>query len=221
MTTDLAAPLGVLGGTFDPVHFGHLRLAEEACERLALEQVALIPAGTPPHRQPPAASPEDRAAMVRLAIAGQAAFAVDDAEVHATGPSYTVLTLERLRARYGPDRPLVLLLGADAFLGLTTWHRWTELFELAHVAVATRPAHALEVERMTPELAEMFHRRLQRGASSLRTAPAGIILPFGITPLDISATAIRAALGAGMSPRYLLPDPVLDYISRHHLYVTR
>lgn len=218
MTDARKAPLGILGGTFDPIHHAHLRLADEARERLLLAAVTLIPAGHPPHRHPPQASGAHRLAMVEQAIVGNAGLQVDAAEIEADGPSYTVLTLERLRAQHGPDRPLVLLLGADAFLGLTTWHRWQDLFSLAHLAVATRPSHVLEPDHMTPPLALEYASRQTRLATDLATAPAGRIIPFGITPLDISATAIRAALGTGRSARYLLPDSVLDYISRHRLY---
>jgi len=213
-----SGPLGILGGTFDPIHYGHLRLAEEARERLELASITLIPAGTPPHRNPPQAPDRHRLAMVEAAAATNDALVVDAAEIDAGGPSYTVLTLERLRSIHGPDRPLVLLLGADAFLGLATWHRWQDLFGLAHIAVATRPSHVLEPEHMTPPLAAEFKARLARSTTALATAPAGAIVPFGITPLDISATAIRAALSTGRSARYLLPDGVLDYISRHRLY---
>lgn len=142
LETSTAAPLGVLGGTFDPIHTGHLRLAEEAREALGLGGVRLIPAGQPPHRGEPGSTAEDRLAMARLAAAGNPGFMVDDGEVRAQQKSYTVLTLERLRAEIGPRRPLVLILGADAFAGLPTWHRWTDLFALAHLAVANRPGYA-------------------------------------------------------------------------------
>lgn len=218
MTDTRSAPLGILGGTFDPIHYAHLRLADEARERLLLDAVTLIPAGHPPHRHPPQVAGAQRLAMVQRAIVGNAGLRVDAAEIEADGPSYTVLTLERLRARHGPQRSLVLLLGADAFLGLTTWHRWQDLLALAHIAVATRPSHALETERMAPLLAREYTARQTRLATDLAATPAGRIIPFGITPLDISATAIRAALSTGHSARYLLPDSVLDYISRHRLY---
>lgn len=218
MTDSRPGPLGILGGTFDPVHHGHLRLAEEARERLDLAGVVLIPAGLPPHRQPPQATPAHRLAMVEQAVAMNPGLRVDPAEIQAAGPSYTVPTLERLRASHGPERSLVLLLGADAFLGLTTWHRWQDLFALAHIAIATRPSHVLEAEHMTPLLAAEFAARQSRSAAALAAAPAGLIVPFGITPLDISATAIRGALSTGRSARYLLPDNVLDYISQNRLY---
>ena len=132
---DARPALGLLGGTFDPIHFGHLRLAEEAREQLGLERVRLIPAGQPPHRGAPGGSADERLAMTQLAAAGNTGFEVDDSEVRLAQPSYTVLSLERLRAELGPQRPLVLILGADAFAGLQRWHRWQELFALAHIAV--------------------------------------------------------------------------------------
>lgn len=212
------APVGILGGTFDPVHYGHLRLAEEARTALGLAEVRWIPAGQPPHRPTPRTPVEDRLAMLRLALVGNPAFSIDDSETRSATPSYTVPTLERLRAQLGPQRPLVLLLGIDAFLGLGSWYRWRELFGLAHLAVATRPGYALDAERMEPALAVEFRARRNRAATALTDAPAGRILPFPISALDISATTLRATLVAGGSARYLLPDPVLDYIAANRLY---
>ncbi len=212
------APLGLFGGTFDPVHYGHLRLAEEARSSLALDQVLWIPAGQPPHRDAPRTAAHHRLAMARLAIAGNPGFALDQAEVLTAAPSYTVTSLERLRSLHGPKKPLVLLLGADAFAGLTLWHRWRDLFALAHLAVATRPSYPLESSLLPPMLESEFSTRLRRDAQALRLAPAGCIVPFSITALDISGTVIRGALTTSRSARYLLPDPVLDYIAEHSLY---
>ncbi|MBL8502518.1 MAG: nicotinate-nucleotide adenylyltransferase [Rhodocyclaceae bacterium] len=212
-----AGPLAVLGGTFDPVHVGHLRLAEEAREALDLAEVRWVPAGVPPHRQSPRVAAADRLEMVRLAIAGNPHFVLDDAEVRAGGPAYTVTTLARLRAAVGAH-PLVLLLGADAFLGLESWHRWLELFELAHIAVATRPGFALEAADLPPALAAVCRERLAESPQALRAAPAGRLAPFTMTPLGVSASLLRARLAAGLSVRYLLPDPVAEYIDRHRLY---
>lgn len=212
------APLGILGGTFDPIHFGHLRLAEEARERLGLARVRLIPAGQPAHRGTPGANATQRLAMTLRAAAGNPALEVDDAEVLSDAPSYTVPTLERLRGELGPARPLVLLLGADAFAGLTTWHRWQHLFELAHIGVATRPGHSADIAALAPALAAQCRQR-DADAAQLAAAPAGRIVRFPITPLDISATAIRAACARHESPRYLLPAGVVDYISEHRLYL--
>ena len=218
MTRPEAGPLGVFGGTFDPIHYGHLRLAEAAREALGLSRVRLIPAGQPPHRATPGAAGTHRLEMARLAAADNPAFEVDPAAVEAAQASYTILTLERLRAELGPRRPLVLLLGVDAFLGLPSWRRWTELFDFAHLAVANRPGYALDGAVMPAGLAEQASRR-QATPASLAIAPAGGLVQFDMTPLAISATDIRARNAAGQSLRYLLPPAVLDYISRHQLYL--
>lgn len=214
------APIGILGGTFDPIHYGHLRLAEELGERLRLEEVRLFPSGTPPHRSAPAVTADHRLAMTRLAAAGNARFAVDDRELRRAGPGYTFDTLRELRADLGDARPLALLLGADAFLEFATWHRWHEIFGLAHVAVAHRPGFPVErwAERMPEPLAREYSARLMQQPLAIHLSPAGgvVIVPF--TALEISATAIRDMLHAGASPRYLLPGAVLDYIRSHGLY---
>lgn len=211
------APLGLIGGTFDPVHYGHLRLAEEAREMLGLAEVHWIPAGRPPHRAVPRVAAAHRLEMVRRAVAGNPAFAVDDAEATSDEPSYTVTTLERLRAGQAA-RPLVVLMGADAFLGLPGWHRWRELFELAHIGVATRPGFALSPDEWPAELSKAGADRLGSDAAVLRAAPAGRIVGFEMTPLSISASLLRVQLAAGSSVRYLLPDPVREYIDQQQLY---
>lgn len=217
-----AGPLGLLGGTFDPIHLGHLRLAEEAREALGLARVRLLPAGQPPHRSTPRSAAEHRLAMARLAVAGNTALEVDDGEVRARHKSYTVLTLERLRAELGAQRPLVLILGADAFEGLPAWHRWRELFELAHIAVANRPGYAPHGRRwpatLSAELDAACRDRHSADPAVLRSAPAGRVVPFDMTPLAISASLIRELVKNGHSVRYLLPDSVLDYIGLHGLY---
>ncbi len=210
--------LGLFGGTFDPPHIGHLRLAIEAREALGLAEVCLIPAGKPPLRDAPLAAAEHRLAMVELAIAGLPGFSVDAAEVGATGrPSYTVDTLERLRALHGPRRGLVLLLGTDAFSRLEAWQRWRELFGLAHIGVATRPGHDLIVGAGDTALCAEFRAR-QGNIAELAAVPAGGIVAFPITALEISATAVRERLRRGASVRHLFPDAVLDYIDSHLLY---
>lgn len=228
--------IGILGGTFDPVHSAHLALAENARDRLRLERVLWVPAGQPWHRRPPLAGPVHRLAMVKLAIAGREGFAVDDGEIDAAAPGYTVETLERLRERHGATRPLVLLLGADAFLGLASWHRWHELFDLAHIAVATRPGSDLAFEAMPAELADQFRLR-QRGqptgvgsADAPRSptregGPGGVglnaagqIFVFELSAGTVSGTEIRALLAAGKDPGERLPPAVLGYIRTHHLY---
>ena len=214
--------LGIYGGTFDPPHIAHLRLAIEARETLGLSAVVFVPAGTPPLRAAPQASPEQRLAMVERAIATTPGLRLDAAEALSSGPSYTIATLERLRAQHGPQRPLVLLLGADAFVRLESWQRWRELFVLAHIGVATRPGHELEAWKVgagdTPLQRELLARH--GVAADLAHAPAGRIVSFRITPLEISATAIRARLAAGRNARHLVPDAVLDYIDSNTLYRT-
>lgn len=213
-----SGPLGIFGGTFDPVHLGHLRLAEEARCQLGLAQVLWIPAGQPPHRQAPNVKPSDRLAMVRMATADNPGFGVDEAEVAAAVPSYTILTLERLRRLHGPARPLVLLLGADAFAGLPSWHRWQELTQLAHIAIAHRPGFPIVEANLPPPLAALFATCRREDPACLQGASAGSMVTFAMTQLAISATQIRRLLSGHASPRYLLPDPVLDYIRNHHLY---
>ena len=210
--------LGLFGGTFDPIHYGHLRLAETAREAQALTRVRFIPAGQPPHRAAPGSSAADRLAMARLATADNPLFEVDPAEVEAAQASFTILTLERLRAELGPARPLVLLLGVDAFLGLPTWRRWTELFGHAHLAVANRPGYTLDTARMAPELAALAATR-RAPPEDLRDTASGALVQFEMTPVSISATDIRTRHAAGQSLHYLLPPPVLDYISEHQLYL--
>ena len=214
------APIGILGGTFDPIHYGHLRLAEELGEKLRLEEVRLVPSGMPPHRGAPFVSADHRLAMTRLAAAGNARFAVDDRETRRAGPGYTFDTLANLRTELGGTRPLALLLGADAFLEFATWHRWREIFGLAHIAVAHRPGFPVErwARRMPQPLAREYTDRLMQQPLAIHLSAAGGVAVVPFTALDISATAIRDMLRAGASPRYLLPGAVLDYIRSHKLY---
>ena len=210
--------IGILGGTFDPIHFGHLRLAEELAQQLNIAEVRFIPSGRPWHRDVPGATPQQRLEMVRMAIAGNPRFRLDECEVSSGAPGYTVETLARLRQELGADQPLCLFMGADAFLGLATWHRWQELFELAHIVVAQRPGFPLLAERMEDGLRGEAEARMSSDPQHLQATPCGKVLACPITPLDISATRIRAAIKAGKSPRYLLPDAVVDYIQTHNLY---
>jgi nicotinate-nucleotide adenylyltransferase len=214
----LSEPLGLFGGTFDPVHYGHLRLAEEAISQLGLGGVRWIPAGNPPHRDAPQVTAAQRLAMVLRSTADNPRFSVDPAEVEAAAPSYTVHTLERLRRELGATQPLVLLLGADAFAGLPTWHRWRDILSLAHIAVSYRPGFPVDASSLPEVLREVFSSCQLNHPDALKGAPAGGIVTFSMTQLAISATQIRRLLAAGQSARYLLPDTVLDYISSHSLY---
>lgn len=214
----MSEPLGLFGGTFDPVHFGHLRLAEESIDHLDLAGVRWIPAGQPPHRGVPQVTAEQRLEMVRRSTANNGKFSIDASEVVAAAPSYTVHTLERLRRELGDAPSLVLLVGADAFAGLPTWHRWRDIFVLAHVAVSHRPGFPVEAASLPQDLAGEFADRRLADAAGLKQAPAGGIVTFAMTQLAISATQIRRLLANGQSARYLLPDGVLDYIQANQLY---
>lgn len=198
-------PLAIFGGTFDPVHIGHLCVAWEASELLDAE-VLLMPARVPPHRSAPIASVEQRVAMLRAALVGQSRIRLDLRELERDGPSYTVDTLRDLRAEHG-DRPLVLLMGADAFAGLAQWHQWRELFGLAHIGVLSRPEVTPE---LPDELAGSLAERRTESLDALRDVPAGHIAELAVTPLAISATRIRSLLAAGRLPRYLLPAALLE-----------
>jgi len=213
----MTAAIGLLGGTFDPVHYAHLRLAAEALEQLPLDSIRWIPSGQPGHRGAPAAAVEDRLAMLELAIRGEPRFALDDADARSSAPTFTVNTLDRLRTELGDEVPLVLIIGADQLLALDTWHEWKRLFALAHIAVAHRPRFEFPDHELKGDLSlEYTHRTAE--PSELARFPQGCIVTFEMTPLDISASAIRAGIAAGRTPRYLLPDAVLDYIDSHRLY---
>jgi nicotinate-nucleotide adenylyltransferase len=213
--------IGLLGGTFDPIHYGHLRLAEEMGEVLGLEEVRILPAGLPPHRGQPRAEPRQRLEMARLAVAGNPRFVLDAREVHQTSPSYSVETLATLREERPAGTPLILFMGADAFLGLTTWHRWQVLLDLAHLAVAHRPgfSSAMWEDALPEPLRRLLATRRCDQAAELLAKPAGLIHLHAITQLDISASQIRERALRGKSLRYLLPDSVIDYINEHRLYV--
>ena len=174
--------LGILGGTFDPPHLGHLALAEAALAHLSIEQVLWLPSGNPGHRAQPVASGRDRLAMLKLAIAGEPRYRVDAAELAHGEQTYTVHSLTRLRAQLGDTRPLVLLLGSDSFLTLPTWLRWRELFELAHIAVASRPGDG--ASEPSAELAAEIARRLTL-PHELRASAADRIAYFAMPPTDI------------------------------------
>ena len=215
-----AEPVALLGGTFDPVHLGHLGLADDARRALGVPEVRLVPAGDPPHRAAPGASAAHRLAMLRLAIERHPGLAIDERELERQGKSYTALTLDELRAE-DARRPIVLILGADAFRGLPTWHRWRELVELAHLAVAARPGDPFDAA-LPDALVPLWRERRAASAGELLASPAGRILVVRIVPRDISASAIRASIARGGADaeraRALLPPAVWDYIAEHRLY---
>ena len=204
----MTEPIGLFGGTFDPIHYGHLRTAFELWQSLRLAQVRFLPTGNPPHRDPCLAPPELRVQMVRAAIAGQGAFVVDDREMRRSGVSYTVDTLLDLRAEYA-ERSLCLLLGMDAFLGMPHWHRWQEIFDLAHVVVAHRPGWKAPI---TGPLGAVMVDRGTGSVRDLHQASAGRVYVHAVTQLEISSTDLRALICANRDLRYLVPDAVRELI---------
>lgn len=211
-------PVAILGGTFDPVHHGHLRMAVAVADALALSCVRLMPAGCPPHRPPSVAAARHRLAMARLAAAGVERLSVDDRELRRSGPSYSVETLTQLRAAVGAA-PLVWILGADAFARLATWRRWRDVLPLAHIAVYARPGSA--VRPADAALRAEYARRVCRDRRAWRSTAGGRIVPVSGPQWDISATDIRAKLAQGETVRGLLPDAVLDYIRAQRVYARR
>jgi nicotinate-nucleotide adenylyltransferase len=212
--------LGLLGGTFDPIHYGHLELAREVRAALDLATVRLLPTGDPPHRGAPIASAAHRLAMVEAALAEYPGLEVDAREIERPGPSYTVVTLAELRNE-AAARPLALIVGGDAFLGLPTWHRWRDIFDLAHLVVVARPGTTIDGV-LPPVLVPEWNRRHTRDPQALLRPEGGAIVTQPITPHDISASAIRAELARGpagvAAVRGLLPPAVLAYIGRNQLY---
>ena len=206
--------VGVFGGTFDPIHYGHLRIAHELHEALGLEAVAFLPAGTPPHRDSALADAATRLAVVEAAIAGDVRFHADDRELRRAGPSYTILTLEELRAERG-DQPLVLILGMDAFAGLDRWHRAGELASLAHIVVAHRPGWQAPT---SGTLGELLRERRAASVADLAARPAGLVHVQPVTQLEISSTDLRDSLRAGRDPKFLVPDAVREIILETECY---
>jgi nicotinate-nucleotide adenylyltransferase len=207
-------PIGLFGGTFDPIHYGHLRTAFELWEALGLDEVRFMPTGSPPHREQPHASAEQRVAMVRAAVASHPAFVVDDREVRRKGLSYSVDTLIELRAE-NPDRSICLLLGMDAFLGLLNWHRWRELFDLAHIVVAHRPGWKAPI---TGPLGEVMVDRGTGAIRELHERLAGRIYVRAVTQLEISSTDLRQLIVDGHDPRYLVPEEVRRIVRETDCY---
>ena len=212
-----SGPMGIFGGTFDPIHYGHLRTAFELLETLRLPEMRFMPAGSPPHRSGTYATNEQRAAMVRAATAGQPGFTVDDREMHRTGPSYTIETLSELRHEY-PDRPLCLVVGMDAFLGLPKWHRWRELLSLAHLVVAHRPGWR------APTMGPLGELLVDHGTGTVRDlhdALSGRIHIHAVTQLEISSTDVRSLIGTGRDPRFLMPEGVRRIIMESGCYARK
>ncbi|MBK1641222.1 nicotinic acid mononucleotide adenylyltransferase [Chromatium okenii] len=207
--------IGILGGTFDPIHFGHLRPALECRQALDLQEIRLIPLKVAVHRPQPIATAAQRLQLLAAAIREQADFVVDTRELDRSGSSFSIDTLTALRAEYGATMPLCLLLGADAFAHFLTWRRPHDLLKLAHLVVMTRPHSAAVTE---PALVALERQHGTTAPAALAAAPAGYIFRQAVTPLAISSTQIRQLIASSLSPRYLLPEAVLALIERERLY---
>jgi len=205
--------IGILGGTFDPIHVGHLALGRAARAALSLDEVRLLPTGSSWQKSGVVASAQQRLQMASLAVAGEPGFLVDDREVRRSGPSYTVDTLAEMRSELGAQPALVLLLGSDQLLNLASWHRWADLLSFAHIACTQR--ERVTLERLPLPVEEMVRAH---GRDALPDEPAGAVVFFGMPPVPVSATTLRARLAAGERPRELVPPAVLDYIDLHQLY---
>ncbi|SJM92891.1 nicotinate-nucleotide adenylyltransferase [Crenothrix polyspora] len=203
--------IGIFGGTFDPIHYGHLRSALEVKEIFNLTQVRLIPSAQPPHRLQPLASAALRLQMLELAISNQTGLVADDRELKRVGQSYMIDTLQSLRHDF-PQQSLVLFMGSDAFNTLTSWHCWQDLFTYAHIVVLTRPGFVIQA------LDDFFATRLTTQKQILAAHKAGKLLFQSVTQLDISATAIRRCIAEGKNPGFLLPDVVITTIKQNQLY---
>ena len=204
--------IGIYGGTFNPIHYGHLRTALEVSEIFALDEMRLLPCAQPAHRAEPEVSAAMRLQMLQLAIKGTAALQIDTRELQRAGPSYMVDTLASIRAEIA-QLPLILFIGSDAFNGLTRWHCWQKLSDYAHIVVMTRPGFAPD------PLPGFYTDKRVDDRQSLKSCPSGKIYFQQVTQLDISATAIRKMLAENKSARFLLPESVIDYIQAKRLYM--
>ena len=214
--------IGIFGGTFNPIHLGHLRAAEEIRERFDLERVIFIAAAVPPHKEVESGIPgEHRMEMVRVAISGNPYFSPSDIELKRPGKSYSIGTIQFLKERYGPDSDIFFILGMDAFLEIGTWKSCQELFSLCHFIVMTRPGFdkPFSATILPPEIADAFV--YDEGEDRFTHRDGYSIYLQGVTFLDISSTKIREEVRKGRSVRYLLPREVERYIKRHHFYRTK
>jgi nicotinate-nucleotide adenylyltransferase len=213
--------VGILGGTFNPIHYGHLRMAQELADGLGMDEVRFIPSANPPHKDSVPVSAEHRAAMVKLAIADNPKFAIDELELSRDGASYTIDTLISLRETLGKDTSLCLMMGSDAFVKLNTWHRWRELLNYSHIILVQRPDQGKPQEALPEVLQTLLRDHYAEDVSELSKTNAGLINMQAISAQDISASQIRENLKHGVSVRYLLPKEVIGYIQQLQLYKSK
>ena len=207
--------IGILGGTFDPIHYGHLRTALDVQQSLSLDEVKFIPCGEPAHRNKPIAEPLQRLSMVRAAIAGQDKFSVDDREIKRNGPSYMVDTLASLNDDF-KSTPLCLILGTDAFNGLTQWYQWENIFDLANIVVMRRPMADVKTDINKKVFSKIKHRVVD--TDDFTKSNNGKVCFVSVTQLDISATMIRQKWQQCNDIQFFLPDSVLKLIHQQNIY---
>ena len=216
------APLvGIFGGTFDPIHYGHLRVAEEIVETVGLQKMYFVPAGMPRLRHSPVASSQHRVEIVRLAIQKNPDFVLDEREIYRDGVSYSIDTVREFKQEFGEEVRLCFILGADAFIKLPEWNNWKELFNLCHFIVSTRPGYTFTLikELLSKELREECSQRWVSNTETLKKETSGLIFIASTTMLDISATSIRAHIAVGRNVRHLVPSVTVNYISKNKLYL--
>jgi nicotinate-nucleotide adenylyltransferase len=213
--------IGIFGGTFNPVHWGHIRTALELRKALAMDVMLMVPCGIPPHRDEPDTNPQIRLAMLNAAVSGYSELQVDDRELKRDGPSYTVDTLHSLRDEKG-NVPLALCVGVDAFVNLDTWHQWKSLVELAHIVVAHRPGWPVESleQKISAGLKKMVREHTVIDGALLHQKPAGCVLMQKVTDIPLSSSEIRHCVAQGKSVADMVPPGVLHIIERNKLYQT-
>jgi len=217
MTVKIKPPLGIYGGTFDPIHFGHLRPNLELSEIYSLDHIRFIPSFLPPHRGKPQTSVQQRQQMVAQAIQDEPRFVLDNREIKRGGSSYMVDTLKSLRQDF-PQHPLCLLLGMDAFLGIDRWYHWQELLDYAHIIVSQRPDSDFHNIQQWPSAIQDLYKKHIADRKTICQTLCGTIRLEAVTQLSISATDIRRRIKNKQSIRYLMPEPVVNLIKHNELY---
>ena len=212
--------VGVLGGTFNPIHNGHLNIARELFSSLGLDQLCLVPSARPPHRETPSVDAQTRLQMVQAAVRGEQGLVVEDFEVRRDAVSYTIDTLKYLRQQLGDSVSLCFILGVDAFCELDTWKHWRNLLEYAHLVVVHRPGwHEQEIRQgLSPALQAFLKDHETDSVARLGQRSQGSILFQQTRPKDISSTQVRQCLARGLSIEQLVPPAVAQIISRDGLY---
>lgn len=207
-------PIGILGGTFDPIHLGHLRMAIELQQSLSLDHVRIIPCYQPVHRKNPEAPAHQRLKMIEIAVQTEPALRVDACEIERKGPSYTIHTLQFLREKF-PHQPLSIIMGIDALLSFTSWYQWESILKLSHLIIAYRPNYQLP---QTGIVSELLNTHSVTDRHRLREIEGGNILLHPVTSIDISSTDIRKQISQGRNIRYLVPDSVYDFVKKNAIY---